>query len=271
MKALFSEIGDYSVLTPHGQKLWGGKKECNMHHCKESFRIDELDGWSENVLDEPNDAFILGSVRNPFEFYVSWWLMELRWATKGCSRNDNKMRNPWECATGVWDPYNSKRCVGREAQKLNITDVYLPEQSQNVATFERWLQLVLDSPCDSSMSAVFKKHMVDESGRDRFVAVVRTEQLYPTLFNALTMLEGTMGTGIVDWEGFRQAEAAQFQANSQSQAEKGGHIKQEKLPYSCYYQNPAIKDLVLRNDQEYLDRWNYSFEDMPACTLEGEN
>ena len=112
--------------------------------------------------------------------------------------------------------------------------------------------------------------MVDESGRDRFVEVIRTEQLYPTLFNALTMLEGTMGTGIVDWEGFRQAEAAQFQANSQSQAGKG-HIKQEKLPYSCYYQNPAIKDLVLRNDQEYLDRWNYSFEDMPACTLEGEN
>ena len=112
--------------------------------------------------------------------------------------------------------------------------------------------------------------MVDESGRDRFVAVIRTEQLYPTLFNALTTLEEAMGTGIVDWEGFRQAEAAQFQANSQSKVKKG-QLKQAKLPYSCYYQNPDIKDLVLRNDQEYLDRWNYSFEDMPACILEGEN
>eukprot|EP00656_Telonema_subtile_P018207 TRINITY_DN19812_c0_g1_i2.p1 TRINITY_DN19812_c0_g1~~TRINITY_DN19812_c0_g1_i2.p1 ORF type:complete len:378 (-),score=62.08 TRINITY_DN19812_c0_g1_i2:56-1189(-) len=199
---------------------------------------------SENKCDpgfkclKPAHVFILGTMRSPFEFYVSYWQMVLKGSLHtGCP-------NVPGC-----DPFEYG-CVGRAARA--VPDVFDTANVKNRTSFGRFLKLVLNLPatgCDFTMNGIYRNLMLPQGGGPPVHdSVVRVEDLYPTLETALKDFECYV-PGAVDWTKFEKMRAM-----------KRGNFNQNRLavPYHCFY-DTASAALVAEHDKLILETYNYSF------------
>lgn len=216
------------VLTASSQHLYIGQREnsCDPKHCNT----------------KPGDIFIIANIRNPFEFYVSYYNMVVR------------MKNPYDYG-----------CLGRKLRDAGYVDVYDPKNAKDPETFHRWLDYVLrklQGICTfhkKSISAIYEDMMFDDSYHEVFDAMVRLEDFYPTLRTALSKYD-TVSPGAVDWDTFHMLERTnhrQFNLLNVGKRDAGS-------VYPCFY-TEASRRLVEWHDSAILKRFNYTFEQMGPC------
>jgi hypothetical protein len=71
--------GDLSVLTRKGQAMWEDRANSSFIPHMENRCHPKICGCSMNpngqTCKDPKSLFLIGTVRNPFEYYMSLWLM----------------------------------------------------------------------------------------------------------------------------------------------------------------------------------------------------
>lgn len=223
------------VLTASSQDLYIGQREnsCDPKHCDT----------------KPGDIFIIANIRNPFEFYVSYYNMVVR------------MKNPYDYGE-----------LGSQLRESGYADVYDPKNAKDPETFHRWLDFVLKKlhmpspPSEKrirkrslTISDIYEEMMFDDNYHEVFDAMVRLEDFYPTLRTALSKYE-TVSPGAVDWDTFDMLERTnhrQFNLLNVGKRDVGS-------VYPCFY-TEASRRLVEWHDSAILKRFNYTFEQMGSC------
>lgn len=223
------------VLTDSGQQRYIGKFEnkCDPKHCKR----------------KSDDIFIIANIRNPFEFYVSYYNMVFQ--------------------MGPQKAYEYS-CLGPMLRKANMTDVYDPKNANDPETFHRWLDFVLRRMvalkqtrlhCSFVISNIYERMMLDANHHEVFDAMVRQEDFYPTLRRALTKYEARSSPGTVDWEVLDMLERTDHRNN----VRKKNKFVTPMSIYSCYY-TEASRRLVEWHDSVILKRFKYTFEQLGKCS-----
>lgn len=220
-------------LTRKGRQAYLGQKEntCDPKFCG---RI-------------PSDTFILGTVRNPYDFYVSYWQMVVS-----------------KCPS---DPY-AYTCLGQTAKERNKQGIF--NGTNNATSFKRWLHFVLeemDGRCGSGvygMGAIYEKMMLFNSSVEYAIAahpgvqgvkqpivvydaIVRLEDFYSTLEQALIKFE-CFQPGSIDWIYFKRLRDNDFNA----------YRGEQRIPYHCFYDEEA-RSWVERHDKHVLQLHGYTF------------
>lgn len=215
-----------NLLTVSGKQRWIGQHENR--------------GDPAYCRIKPQGIFILATIRNPFEFYVSYWKMIIQ----------NAIR------FSTFDPFEYGG-IGPEAKKRHMYDVYLPENAYCATTFGKWLNLVLDTlggMCNGepkSISNIYNSMMLDIHGHEIFDALVRIEDFYPSFRRALEKFE-TFAPNSINWSRFEKAVASN---------ETHGKIHIGTSDYSSYYTETSRR-LVERHDRTLLEQYEYSFEQL---------
>ena len=245
-------FGNEPGLTDAGKPLWQGEREnsCMPEYCGRN----------------PGNVFLLGTVRNPFAFYLSYWHMIV------------KDPDPWGYA-----------CIGPEFVRLGMTDVYDTANLHNATTFGRWLRVVLgdlkgechgsaksmgriwdsmmletaNAANDGTFGNVTKDHEDEGQGKGDgggargvvYDSMVQLEDFYPSLERALAKFECYAGAGKVNWEWLQQ-KAAQGRSGI-------GNFNEDRgvSPYWCFY-DAASRALVEQSDGDVLERFGYSLESL---------
>eukprot|EP00037_Helgoeca_nana_P037395 m.15907 g.15907 ORF g.15907 m.15907 type:complete len:376 (+) comp8839_c0_seq1:57-1184(+) len=177
----------------------------------------------------PNSTFIIGLIRNPFEYYVSFWSMFTLSKMKG---------------TGD--------CLRRTAIEAGRKDLFDNRGRRNLKQFRAWIHFLFVESCDScqlSMWRVFQLLYIGSQGQcPSYDRLVRLEDFYPTLTSALKDYEayspGTIEWGVIEaWKN-----------------EKHNTIRDgPECPYHCFFDEHTRK-LVELHDAPLLDYFHYSFE-----------
>lgn len=219
------------VLTDIGKKNWLGQQE-NRGDPK----------YSGN---KPKNVFIIGTVRNPFEYYVSFWIMICKCIGKS---------NPFT----YWGEGTASLDEIKEISNMDFEKVYYPENSTISYCFNRWLYLVLEvlggvtlhkNPKPKSISGVYKKMMLDRNNNEIYDAMVKLDNFYPTLRKALEKYEKIVPKSI-NWNNFNKYADIDFKCNKR---------KKDTDNYFKYYTKDSIK-LVVYHDCFILNKYNYSFQ-----------
>jgi hypothetical protein len=219
------------VLSDIGKKKWLGQYENR--------------GDPKYLGNKPKNIFIIGTVRNPFEYYVSFWKMICI-----CIGKSDPFTY-WGEGTASLDEIKKK-------SNINFDEVYSPENSTISFCFNRWLYLVLEvlggvtchkNPRPKSISNVYKKMMLDKNNNEIYDAMVRLDNFYPSLRKALEKYEKLVPNSI-NWENFNKY------ANINKICNKR---KKDIDNYYQYYSKDSIK-LVKLHDDFILKKYNYSFQ-----------
>eukprot|EP00035_Acanthoeca_spectabilis_P001117 m.77860 g.77860 ORF g.77860 m.77860 type:complete len:360 (+) comp10641_c0_seq1:177-1256(+) len=178
----------------------------------------------------PTSSFIIGTIRNPFEYYVSFWSMFTLTKMKG-----------------------TQDCLRRSAIEAGRKDLFDTRGRSNVKQFQAWLHfLFVDScdPCALSMWRVFQALYIGAPGHcPSYDRLVRLENFYPTLTTALQDYE-KYSPGTVNWKVVHEWET------QRKNTIRDGPV----CPYHCYYDDHA-RELVELHDAPLLAHFNYSFEE----------
>jgi hypothetical protein len=210
-------------------------------------------GQKENACDPtfcgriPSDTFILGTVRNPYDFYVSYWQMVL--------------------SEYPADPYDYA-CLGRMAKERNKQGIF--SGKNNATSFKRWLHFVLEEMggrCGRGiygMGAIYENMMLFNSSVEYAIAanpavqgikqpvvvydaIVRLEEFYSTLEQALIKFE-CFQPGSIDWRFFKRLRDNDYIA----------YRGKQRIPYHCFYDEEA-RSWVERHDKHVLEMHGYTF------------
>jgi hypothetical protein len=257
-------------LTAKGKKLWKGEREnsCDPAYCGKN----------------PGHVFILGTVRNPFGFYLSYWQM----VVKDGERRRVELEVKKMKTSTANDPFEYA-CIGPEAKKRNMMDLFTYSQRHNATTFQRWLNLVLvelGGTCGGnsvSLGNVHRNMMIHKEDKqltewlseDKVVAdeeaaanggkkpktvydaVVRLEQFYPSLGKALRKFE-CMQPGSVNWAHFDE----QVKQHQQEATKAIGNFNKDRhiAPYHCFY-DKKTQAMVEKHDAHMFHMYGYTFDD----------
>jgi len=220
-------------LTEKGKIAYLGQKEnsCDPKFCGRT----------------PSDVFILGTVRNPFDFYVSYWQMVMH-------REE--------------DPY-AYACLGQTARERSIQGIF--SGSNNATSFKMWLHFVLeemDGRCGRgvySMGRIYERMMLFNSSVEDAVAanpdtqgdkqpvviydaIVRQEDFYASLEQGLLKFE-CFQPGSINWGYFNMLRYKGY----------NGFQGNQRIPYHCFYDEEA-RSWVERHDKHVLKLHGYTFQ-----------
>ncbi len=101
--------------------------------------------------------------------------------------------------------------------------------------------------------------MLDTQGHVVIDAFTRTEDLYPSLRRALIKFEALV-PNTVNWTALDEAESRKLKHMSRDRVRK-----RHNITYSCFY-DAALRRLVESHDHEFMQTFNYAFEDLPPCS-----
>jgi len=205
-------------LTDKGKKLYLGERENYWDKSRYS------DGK------KPLSTFILGTIRNPFEYYVSFWSMLSREGEEGYSKD----------------------CHRHNAFKSGRFEVFNNRGVSNPLQFRKWLYFELIESCDpcvTNMWRAFQQLYIGMEGDCPSIdALVRQEDYYPTLLTALKAYEEIEPDTIV-WP---------FVNDFAAQKKSYGGLKVSKCPIHCYYDSFS-RSLVEKYDEPIFVKYKYSF------------
>jgi hypothetical protein len=259
-------------LSAAGRSVWKGEME-DRPFADYRFCSSPPNTHCAPTMKKPAGTFIIGTVRNPYDYYVSYWLHHLRVAAA--------------------QP-DYRGCEEREAEKQGLLqELYHPTLNSDPAAFRRWLKWVLlDTAdlCGIGMWRLYRRmylehdaSLLDSQGRTapsifkeiqaqhlqtsgehtyQYDAIVRTEHLVGDLEQALTGLDCPVGgtqSGLVDWDYFAkwgEDAIARKEGPACVLCNRAANEK-ESIPYSCYYDEESTA-MVARIDAEVLARHEYT-------------
>jgi hypothetical protein len=263
-------------LTAKGKTLWKGEREnsCDPKYCGKN----------------PDHTFILGTIRNPYGFYISYWQM----VVKDGERRRVDLEVKKKKTTTANDPFEYA-CIGPEAKKRGMMDLFTYSQRYNATTFQRWLNLMLEElggNCggnDVSMGNIHRKMMIHDKHKhithhDKLVewlsedsivpdeelvgrggkkpavvydAVVRLEEFFPSLGKAMRKYE-CLQPGTVNWDHFNN----EMKRHEQDSAKAIGNFNKDRyvVPYHCYYDKKS-RAQVEKHDSHVFHMYGYTFDD----------
>jgi len=209
--------GGAGGLTTKGLKLLRHEKE---NHWDQKYKSPL----------RPNSSFIIGTIRNPFEFYVSFWSMFTL----------SKMKGTGDCLRG-------------SAIRRGRYELFDNRGRGNVTQFRAWLHFLFVESCDEcqlTMWRAFQALYIGAPGScPSYDRMVRLENFYPMLTKALHDYE-QYSPGTVNWEAVNAWEQ-----------ERHNTIKDGPLcPHHCFY-DAHTKALVELHDAPLLQKFGYSFDE----------
>jgi hypothetical protein len=253
-------------LSAAGKAVWKGEMEdrpfMEYRHCSSPPNTK-----CAPVMKKPDGTFIVGTVRNPYDYYVSYWLHHLRVAEAQPSY---------------------RGCEEREAEKEGLLQtLYHPSNRGKPAAFRRWLKWVLVDTADTcgiGMWKLYRRMYLEHDDPQpetnlgtaertyQYDVIVRTENLVEDLKEALIIMDCQFGwkvSGPVNWGFFnrwREDAAAKKKGSACILCERG-NSERTSFPYSCYY-DQASTELVRTFDDELLRRHQYQPSPRDHCEAE---
>eukprot|EP00038_Savillea_parva_P022040 m.36650 g.36650 ORF g.36650 m.36650 type:complete len:366 (+) comp5429_c0_seq1:303-1400(+) len=219
INTLFKRVEDNGAggLTDKGMRL--------LRHERENFWDPEYHGGVR-----PNSSFIIGTVRNPFEYYVSFWSMFTL----------SKMKGTNDCLRG-------------SAINAGRAELFDNRGRSNVTQFQAWLHFLFVESCDPcrlTMWRVFQSLYIGQPGKcPSYDRMVRLERFYPSLVAALQDYE-RYSPNTVNWDVVKKWEA------DRKNTIRDGPV----CPYHCYY-DAHTRALVELHDAPLLEHFGYSFQE----------